>query len=516
MKKAFFLSILIVLIITSGALAGGLADCTGVIRVFGDQSNWMSTCFVVGDGSWVVTTIDAVSEKVGPKATRLIRYPVFISPYSGAAYQCELKAQDKDLNIALLKLPVTGLPAAQLAQGSDFSKAAMGTMGELMSGDPIGNRWPTEIYGVTREKSGDSYKLAVGEWGAKQVFITEMGKYHRVFLMGVSPAQSVPNGSMVARGPLVVGMYLNRMVITGGKEDQIFGTCSIATAIARWLGDHGVPSASLYSPPASTIKREDGADTIFQLQARIYSMIGAARPDLALESAQSLVKLRPSEAQPHLMLGLALTGVGKFDEAIAQFDEVAKIDPKLPTLHTSRALALIGQKKPDEAEKELLQAVAEAPGDVRPVAALADFYLADGKTFDKAYAYAQKATSMAPDSPAAYLLLARVEKRQKKYQDAVNSIGEALKMAKDWPEAWYALGSTYEEAGDKEKAEKAYRAFSEKQPKNPASLLTLASFLVDQGKTDDAAEIIAKIRALNPPKEISDAVKALEEKTAVK
>jgi Flp pilus assembly protein TadD len=241
-------------------------------------------------------------------------------------------------------------------------------------------------------------------------------------------------------------------------------------------------------------------------------MIGAARPDLALDSAQALVKMRPSDAQPHLMLGVALNGVGKFDEAIAQFDEAAKIEPKLPTLLTNHALALIGQKKPDEAEKELLKAIEEAPGDVRPVAALADFYLASEKTFDKAYTYAQKATSMASDSPAAYLLLARVEKRQKKYQDAVNSIAEALKMAKDWPEAWYALGSTYEEAGDKEKAEKSYRTLVEKQPKNPASLLTLASFLVDQGKTDDAAEVISKIRALNPPKEITEAVNALEHK----
>ncbi|MEN6357593.1 MAG: tetratricopeptide repeat protein [Armatimonadota bacterium] len=512
MKRALIFVALITIALASCAFADSPADCAGVIRVFGDQSNWMSMCFMVGDGSWVVTTLDSISEKVGTTATHLIRYPVFVSAYTGAAYQCELKAYDKDLNIALLKLPISGFPAVTFAQSSDFSKAAMGTMGELMSGDPIGNRWPTDIYGVTREKSGDSYKLAVGSWSANKIFVTEIGKYYWAFLIDISPAQPIPNGSIVTRGPLVVGMYLNRMVITGGKDDQIFGRCSISTAIARWLGEHGVDSAMLYSSPSATVKRDADADTVFQLQARIYSMIGASKPDLAQSSAQSLVKLRPSDAQPHLVLGIALTGLGKFDEAISEFDAAAKIDPKLPTLRTNRALALLRQKKTDEAEKELIKAVEEAPGDVRPVAALADFYLADEKNYESSLTYAKKAVTMASDSPAAYLLLARVQKRQKNYQDSVDSIGKVLQMARDWPDAWYALGSTYEEAGDYEKAEKAYRTLVEKQPQNPDSLLTLASFLVDRGKKDEASEVIDKIRALNPSKEILESVQTIEKK----
>jgi tetratricopeptide (TPR) repeat protein len=512
MKKALFLSLLISICFTSCANAGSLEDCTGVIRVFGDQSSWMSMCFVVGDGSWVITTNDAVSEKIGSSSSRLIKYPVFVSAYTGQACQCEVKARDKELNIALLKLPISGLPSVTFAQASDFAKAAKGTLGELMSGDPIGNRWPTEVYGVTREKTGDTYKLAVGQWSAKQVFITEIDNYNWMFLVDMNPEQAIPNGSIVARGPIVVGMYLNKMVVTGGSRDQIFGRCSISGTIARWLGEHGVSSESLYTPPISKVKRADDSDVLFQLQARAYSMLGAGRPDLALDSAKNIVKLRPNDAQHHLTLGAALAGAGKLDEAMKEFDEVAKLDPKLPSLHTSRALTLIAQKKNDEAEKELLTAIEEAPGDVRPVSALADLYLSDSKNLDKAFTYAKKAVSMAPDSPAAHLLLARVQKRQKKYPEALDSISAALNMARDWGEAWYALGSTYEDAGDMEKAEKAYRTLAEKQPKNPASLLTLASFLVDHGKKDEASELIGKIRDLNPPKEILDSVSALEAK----
>lgn len=510
--RTLILGLIIALIGGSGAFAGNLADCAGVIRVYGDASIWMSCCFVIGDGSWIITTSDAVTEKAGPQTSRTICSPLFISAYTGKACECELKANDKDLNVALLKLPVSGLPAAPLAQMSDFSKAAYGTMGELMGGDQVGNRWATEIYGITREKSGNSQKLVVGEWEASKAFVTDISKYKWLFVSDVSPEKSVPNGSMVTRGSSVVGMYLNKLTITGGKNPVTYGRCAMSTEIAQYLSKNGMDSSTLHDPPTPTVKRDPNADKAFQLQAQVYSMIGAGKPNVAVGSATELVKLLPGDAMAQMALGIALTGTGKFEDALKVFDEAIKLDPKLVTLRTNRALTLIGLKKKSEAEAELVKAVEEAPADVRPVTALADFYLGDEKTFDKALTHAKKATTMVPNSPAALLLLARVQKRMKDYQAAVNTIGEALKMAPDWGDAWFALGATYEESGDKTNAERAYRKLVEKQPKNPSSILTLALFLADQGKKDEAKELIARVRALNPPKLIMDAAQALEDK----
>ena len=89
-------------------------------------------------------------------------------------------------------------------------------------------------------------------------------------------------------------------------------------------------------------------------------------------------------------------------------------------------------------------------------------------------------------------------------------------MAPNWAPAWFALGATYEEGGDKALAEKAYRKLVELQPKSPDSLITLASFLAEQGKRDEATELLAKVRELNPPEEVLKAVKELEEKMAGK
>lgn len=512
-----FISILILLTLIVGAVsavsASSLADSAGVVRVFGDQSSWMSDCIVIGDGSWVITTSDAVTEKIGPNADHIIRNPIFVSAYNGKAYQCEVKANDKELNVALLKLPVKGLPAAPFAQAAEFSKAAFGTMGQLTSGDPIGNNWPTQVYAITRARTDDgAYKLAVTQWDASKVFITDIGKHKIMFISDISPERSIPNGSIIARGANMAGMYINRLTITGGKESVVFGRCAISTEIAHYLGEHGVDTTVLYNPPLPTAEKDANADAAFQLEMKIYSLIGTGLPGLAVDCASNLVKLQPQEAQAQMLSGITLVGAGKLADALKAFDEAAKLDPKLPTLRTNRAVALVGLNKKEEAEAELTKAIEEAPSDPRPVIALSEFYLADSKTYDKALTYAQKAVSMSESSPSVLLLLARVEKRMKSYQSSVNHIAEAIKMAPDWPDAMYALGSTFEEAGDKINAEKAYRKLVEKQPKNPTAMLTLASFLADQGKTDEPAELIAKIRMLNPSKSILDTVKTLEDK----
>ncbi|MCX6343753.1 MAG: tetratricopeptide repeat protein [Armatimonadetes bacterium] len=489
-----------------------LDECMGVVRSTGDQSSWFSSCIVVGDGSWAITSWDAVTEKVGSTSTQTVRNPIFVSNYTGQAWQCEIKAINKDLNLALIKLPVKGLPAAPLAQMIDFTKAGCGTLGQLMSGDPIGNKWPTRICGIARENVGSGYKLMPSSWSASNVFVTDIGKYKWVFLINMSPTKLIPNGAIVARGSKIVGMYLNKLVIKNGEQKQVFGRCAMSTEIVSYLADHGVDSASLYSPPAPTIKR--GSNAAFQYQARLYSAVTAGKPAAVLECARALVKLLPGDAQAKMMLGAALAGTGKFDEAIKALDEAEKIDPKLPALRVSRALALVGLKKKTEAETELLKAAQEAPNDTRPISALADFYFADPKTMDKAYTYAKKIITLAPDSPIAHLMLAKVAKRQKNYKESLDEIAKALQIAPEWSDAWFALGSTYEESGDKANAEKAYRKLVEKQPKNPLALMTLASFLADQNKKDEPLELLAKIRALSPapPKELLDDVKTLEDK----
>ena len=510
--RTLILGLVLLFAVAACGSAAGFSDCAGVIRVFGDMKSWTSSCFVVGDGSWVVTTCDSVTEQVGPNTSQIVRYPLFISSYTGQAYQCEIKSSNKELNVALLKLPRSGLPGAPLAQISEFQKAAYGTMGQLSSGELVGNDWPTSVCGIALDKSSKPAKLGVQEWNARKVFITDIGKYKWMFISVLSATDPIPNGSIVARETTVVGMYVNKLVVTDGKDNVIYGRCLMSSELARYCGDNGVDTAMLYDPPKSTISKPSDAEAAFQLQARIYSQIGARSPALALQPATALTTMRPEDAQARIVLGIAQLGSGKTEEALKTFDEAAKLDPKVPTLGLNRALALVALKRTSEAEAELLKAVAATPNDARPVIALAEFYLSDAKTLDKALTYANKGSTMLPNSAAVQLLVGKIQKSRKDYPAAVKAIAEAVKMAPEWAEPMYALGATYEEAGDNINAEKAYRKLVEKQPKIPGALMTLASFLVDQGKKDEATELIGKIRDLNPPKETLDDAQALQDK----
>lgn len=512
--KTFIILVAVVTVVVALTVCGGayaFSDAAGVLRSFGDKTSWMSSCFVVGDGSWVVAPVSAVTEKVGPEAERTVSNPIFISTYTGRAYPAELKALNKDLGVALVKLPISGLPAAAFARIDEFSKAAYGSMGELMQGEPIGNRWPTDVYGIAREQTKEgSSKLTLNEWGAGKVFVTDIGKFKWLFLSDITPSKAVPDGSMIIRSGKLAGMYLNKLVITGGKEDVVFGRCAMSTEIEKYISDKGVQNA--YDPPEPTVTRPTQAEAAFQLQAGVYSYAGVGRADLALDSAKKLVQIAPDDAQARMMLGASLAASGKFDEALPEFAEAEKLNPKLPLLRMNRALALIGLNKKNEAETELLKAISEAPRDSRPLVAIAEFYMADQANKDKAAEYAQKAAVADPNSPAIMLLVARAEKNRKQYAAAVNEIGKALKISPNWGEAYYALGVTYEEAGDIANAEKAYRLYIEKQPNNPEALFILASFLIDQGKKDEPAELIAKIKAMNPPQPVIDAAAELEKK----
>ncbi len=510
--RTLLLALVCLTMIAACASAANFADYTGVVRAFADTGSWMSSCFVVGDGSWVVTTARSVTETIGPNATQTVKYPIFISPYTGLAYQCEVKASNKELDVALLKLPVSGLPAAPLAQISEFAKAATGTMGQLSSGELVGNKWPTTVYGVTAEKTSQGSKLVVGEWNAARVFVTDMGRYKWAFISEITPDSAIPNGSILARETTVVGMYINKLRVTGGKEDVVYGRCAMSPEIARFLGDFGVETKGLYDPPAATVQKAPDADAAFQLQVRVYSLIGQQLAARALEPAAQLVKLRPKDAQSHLALGQAQLASGKFEEALKTFDEASALNPRLPALRTSRALALVALKRNSEAEAELLKASQENTGDVRPIAALADFYLGDEKTLGKALTYAKQAAQMSPNSAAAQLLLGKAYKSNKDYLSAVKAIGEALKLSPDLAEAYFALGATYEAGRDMTHAEQAYRKLVEKQPKAPDALMALASFLADQGKKDEPLELIGKIRDLNPPKEVLEVAQALQDK----
>ncbi len=495
------------------AAVGPVDNCLGVVFAVGDAATWFSSAFVIADGGWVICTADSVTEHTSATNSQPIRNPIFISRFTGLAYECEVVAVDEKSSVALLKLPVKGLPAVDLGQSKDFARAGFGTVGELASSDTIGSVWPTTIFGVAAGRSGDA-GLVVRGWNANRAFVTEIGSRKWLLLGELSPAdRPIPNGSVAMRERTAVGMYVNRLRITDPKkEDVILGRCLASSELVSFAAKQNIPAETLHVTPAATLKTSPRAGRAFALNVRALSMSSSGASEDALKVSKELSELMPDDPAARMSYGVALVAEGKFEDAMGVFGEVEKLDREAPNLKTNRAAALIGLKRNDEAEKELLQAAKDAPGDTRPLYALVAFYSADEKTLEKALEYARQTVNLAPKSPLARLQYAMAYRALKKYKESIEAIQLALSLAPDWLDAWIAAAVVYEDAEDFENAQKTLETIADKRPEDASSLLALASFYVDRKNKAKAESTFAKIKALSPPQEILDAVTDLETK----
>jgi Flp pilus assembly protein TadD len=78
-------------------------------------------------------------------------------------------------------------------------------------------------------------------------------------------------------------------------------------------------------------------------------LLAIDRAGLALNAFRETLRLGWKDAAVYLALGQALTGQGKFEEAIAQYDEALRLAPSAIEAHAGLGLALEGSGRVDEA-----------------------------------------------------------------------------------------------------------------------------------------------------------------------
>src|SRR5437660_10360842 len=94
-------------------------------------------------------------------------------------------------------------------------------------------------------------------------------------------------------------------------------------------------------------------------------LLAIDRAGLAVNAFREALRLGWKDAAVYLALGQALTGQGKFEEAIAQYDEALRLAPGAIEAHAGLGLALEGAGRVDEAitQYELyLQSLQSASG----------------------------------------------------------------------------------------------------------------------------------------------------------
>lgn len=532
MMKTLRVAILISILAMSAAVAAGAIDASSTdcqdalvaMFVFGDGDGWMGCGFVVGDGSWVATTADLVSEPINSDTQVSIKFVTILSYYTGDAYRAELKYIDRKTNLALFKLPVRGLPAVPLAGSEGFAKAKTTTIGQIVTGGSlIGFRWDTTIYALGRTaRSAKAPALAVKKWTARNAVFAETKDVNWLFASKIDPEDNPPRASLVWKtGAGAVGIYNSRLILGEGPKAIIYGQCLPSTTITKALNKASLEDPT--KPSLPTIARDkvatQGLQSIWNVLTNVILAQRAKTPTEsssrwadAHKASSELVAARPDSAFANLVLGVSLMGEAKTDESLKSLDKAVALDGNSAYTFLSRGAARVVKGMAKEAEADFRKAIEKSPADIKPLLALADLLAADKASLAEAAEFATKAVKLEPQYPPARMTLALILKKQETYDRAIAEFKEILKIVPEWGAAKAALAATYEDSGDLTNAEAQYRDIVKLVPDNPDALLTLASFLADHDKKDEAKKLVAQVLEMKPPQELETAAKELQKK----
>jgi len=177
------------------------------------------------------------------------------------------------------------------------------------------------------------------------------------------------------------------------------------------------------------------------------------------------VRKSPDGELPNGMLGVALMGAGRFDEAIEQFRKTLRLFPPSANAHYNLGLALAKKGQPAEAVPEFEKALAITPSDPDARRYLANSYLKAGMT-DKAIEQFRILVASKGASPEAHLDFGVALRQQGRTDEAIESYRKALAMNPDYAQAHFNLGNAYADSGRADMAIPEYEAAVRLQPGN--------------------------------------------------
>ncbi len=140
----------------------------------------------------------------------------------------------------------------------------------------------------------------------------------------------------------------------------------------------------------------------------------------------------PTLARPHLNLGVAYEGEGRFEEALAEFDHALSINPKLAPALVNRGAIFFQRGELDRAEAELMKAIGVAPERAISYLNLASIALAR-KQPDAALAWLNKSIAF-EDTAASRFTLGETLLQLGRFDDAAREYQHAAALSRADPE----------------------------------------------------------------------------------
>src|SRR6185369_15733300 len=164
--------------------------------------------------------------------------------------------------------------------------------------------------------------------------------------------------------------------------------------------------------------------TLAQVRLARQNWIGAQ------EIAESIRRIGNNGATADQILGTALIGRNKYDEAIAAFQNAYNADPTAAQPINSLVGALLKANKKDQAAVFLKSVLAKNPGDANALVLQGSTQLASGAA-DQALKSFLAAVNAQPKHAAGYQALAEFHLGQKNYDEAIKVVRTGLQQQPD-------------------------------------------------------------------------------------
>ncbi len=212
-----------------------------------------------------------------------------------------------------------------------------------------------------------------------------------------------------------------------------------------------------------------------------------ARSDFAaaLGPAQQAVTLSPDNALARRLLGRALRGMGKVQEALTALLVSQKLKPDEPLVYYELGMAYTQLNQDVEAIAAFRKAIELKPDDGVSWQQLANVLWRAGQ-LDEAQAAGRRAAQLRPDDPLAHGLLGIVLVASQAYTDAVPSLQRAVTLSPTYALALQFLGGAHYRLGQLDEAVSTVRTARNIEPQNVDVQVSYAFLLAEQGKAEEA------------------------------
>jgi len=256
----------------------------------------------------------------------------------------------------------------------------------------------------------------------------------------------------------------------------------------------------LQTNPAQAVAPLKKAVDLLPSQSRPRNLLGTAQErsgDLkgAAESFEAAANLDPKDVDSLIHLGETYLKLGRPADAEKKFRAALDLDPKSPEALQGLAVSLDAQKKPDALEAYRAYLVV-APQDDKARTRMLHILVEQGQ-YDAAVAELQK--SGQASNVDQLKLKADIEVGQKKYEDAVATLRQAVALAPNDAQLHGGLGRVYMETRDFPNAERELKAALQIDRNNLVYWKDLSSAFYLAGNYPNALaalDVIAKAETL--------------------